>query len=64
MFIYTTRDRQTGGTTAAATYGIYRDDWTPKTAQATVRAGASVPSRNPPNTNELPRSTIPHWVHR
>jgi hypothetical protein len=41
MFIYTTRDRKTGGTTAAATYGIYRDNWTPKTVQATVRAGAS-----------------------
>jgi hypothetical protein len=41
MFIYTTRDRKTGGTTAASTYGIYHDDWTPKTAQATVKAGAS-----------------------
>jgi polysaccharide biosynthesis protein PslG len=41
MFIYTTRDRKTGGTTAAATYGIYQDNWTPKAAQATVQAGAS-----------------------
>ena len=41
MFIYTTRDRQTGSTSAQSTFGIYRTDWTPKTAQQTVKAGAS-----------------------
>jgi hypothetical protein len=41
MFIYTTRDRQTGSTSAQSTFGIYHTDWTPKTAQQTVKAGAS-----------------------
>jgi hypothetical protein len=41
MFIYTTRDRTTGGSKAQSTVGIYRDDWTPKTAQQTVAAAAS-----------------------
>jgi hypothetical protein len=41
MFIYTTRDRATGSTSSQSTFGIYRTDWTPKTAQQTVKAGAS-----------------------
>jgi polysaccharide biosynthesis protein PslG len=41
MFIYTTRDRKTGSTSVQDTLGIYRTDWTPKTAQQTVQAGAS-----------------------
>lgn len=41
MFIYTTRDRRTGSLGAEETCGIYRTDWTPKTVQQTVRAGAS-----------------------
>ncbi len=41
MFIYTTRDRKTGSSQAAETFGIYEDDWTPKAAQQTVKAGAS-----------------------
>ncbi len=41
MFIYTTRDRATGTTSTQATFGIYRTNWTPKTAQQTVQAGAS-----------------------
>jgi hypothetical protein len=41
MFIYTTRDRKTGTTSSQDTFGIYRTDWTPKTAQQTVQAGAS-----------------------
>ena len=40
MFIYTTRDRNTFGFTAADTYGIYQTNWTPKAAQQTVKAGA------------------------
>jgi hypothetical protein len=41
MFIYTTRDRQTGSVSAQSTFGIYHTDWTPKTVQQTVKAGAS-----------------------
>jgi hypothetical protein len=41
MFIYTTRDRKTGSGQPDDTCGIYRTDWTPKTVQQTVRAGAS-----------------------
>jgi hypothetical protein len=41
MFINTTRDRQTGSTSAQSALGIYRTDWTPKMAQQTVQAGAS-----------------------
>ena len=41
MFIYTTRDRATGSTSSQSTFGIYQDNWTPKTAQQTVKAGAS-----------------------
>jgi polysaccharide biosynthesis protein PslG len=41
MFIYTTRDRKTGSTSTQDTLGIYRTDWTPKTVQQTVKAGAS-----------------------
>lgn len=41
MFIYTTRDRKTGSTQADETCGIFRTDWTPKTAQQTVKSGAS-----------------------
>jgi hypothetical protein len=41
MFIYTTRDRRTGSTSSQDTLGIYRTDWTPKTAQQKVQAGAS-----------------------
>ncbi|MBJ7339793.1 cellulase family glycosylhydrolase [Mycolicibacterium sp.] len=36
-YIYTTRDRATGGGTED-TFGIYRTDWTPKPAQAAVAA--------------------------
>ncbi|MFG1929260.1 cellulase family glycosylhydrolase [Mycobacterium sp. NPDC048908] len=39
MFIYTTRDRASLGN--QSTFGIYRTDWTPKTAVQTVRAAAS-----------------------
>ena len=41
MFIYTTRDRQTGSSRSDETIGIYQDNWTPKPAQQTVKAGAS-----------------------
>jgi polysaccharide biosynthesis protein PslG len=41
MFIYTTRDRKTGGTSSQDTFGIYHSDWTPKTAAQTVQAGSS-----------------------
>jgi hypothetical protein len=41
MFIYTTRDRNTGSASAEDTFGIYQTNWTPKTAQQTVAAGAS-----------------------
>ena len=41
IFIYTTRDRSSGTNSTAATLGIYHTDWTPKTAQQTVRGGAS-----------------------
>jgi hypothetical protein len=41
MFIYTTRDRNTGSASAEDTFGIYQTNWTPKTAQQTVATGAS-----------------------
>lgn len=41
IFINTTRDRNTGSTSAQSTLGIYQTNWTPKTAQQTVQAGAS-----------------------
>ena len=41
MFIYTTRDRKTGSASSQDTLGIYRTDWTPKTAAQTVKSGAS-----------------------
>jgi hypothetical protein len=41
MFIYTTRDRQTGAYSAKDTFGIFDTNWTPKTAQQTVAAGAT-----------------------
>ena len=36
VFIYTTRDRNTGSSTDADTLGVYRSDWTPKPAQQVV----------------------------
>jgi hypothetical protein len=36
-YVYTTRDRNTGGGTED-TFGLYRTDWTPKPAQAAVQA--------------------------
>lgn len=41
MFIYTTRDVQTGAYSAKDTFGIFDTNWTPKTAQQTVAAAAS-----------------------
>ncbi|EID14884.1 beta-galactosidase [Mycolicibacterium phlei] len=41
MFIYTTRDRRTGSLGAEDTIGIYNSNWTPKPAQATVRAATT-----------------------
>ena len=41
MFIYTTRDRKTASARGDETLGIYQDNWTPKPAQRTVKAGAS-----------------------
>jgi len=40
MYIYTTRDRSTGSVASDDTFGIYRQNWTPKTVQQVVRAGA------------------------
>jgi hypothetical protein len=41
VFIYTTRDRNTGSISAEDTFGVYQTDWTPKAARQTVQAGAS-----------------------
>jgi hypothetical protein len=41
MFIDTTRDRNTSSTSPEDTLGIYHTDWTPKTVQPTVQAGAT-----------------------
>ena len=41
MFIYTTRDRNTGGLTPEDTLGIYRTDWTAKPVQAVVSNAAA-----------------------
>jgi polysaccharide biosynthesis protein PslG len=40
VFIYTTRDRNTGSSNPEDTFGVYRTDWTAKPAQQTVRAAA------------------------
>lgn len=63
MFIYTTRDRNTGSASAEDTFGIYQTSWTPKTAQQTVAAGASGRSRSPLNSNasrQLPTTRSAH----
>jgi polysaccharide biosynthesis protein PslG len=41
MYIYTTRDRNTGSLSTEDTLGIYRTDWTPKTVQAVVATAAA-----------------------
>ena len=39
-YIYTTRDRVTGSSNPEESIGVYRSDWTPKPAQAAVKAMA------------------------
>ncbi|MBB5165545.1 hypothetical protein [Mycobacterium sp. AZCC_0083] len=41
MFVYTTRDGQSGGFNAVDTFGVLRADWTPKPVLQTVQAAAS-----------------------
>jgi hypothetical protein len=41
MYVYTTRDRVTGGFTPDDTFGVYRRDWTPKPLQQVVQSGAT-----------------------
>lgn len=41
MFVYTTRDRNTGGVGAEDTLGIYRTNWTPKPVQQVVASAAA-----------------------
>ena len=41
VFIYTTRDRNTGSSADADTLGVYRSDWTPKPAQQAVQSLAT-----------------------
>jgi hypothetical protein len=41
VFIYTTRDGQSGGFNAVDTFGVLRADWTPKPVLQTVQAAAS-----------------------
>jgi hypothetical protein len=38
VFIYTTRDRNTGSSNPQDTYGVYRTDWTPKPAADVIRS--------------------------
>jgi hypothetical protein len=38
VFVYTTRDRNTGSSNPEDTFGIYRTDWTPKPAQQTIQS--------------------------
>jgi hypothetical protein len=40
VFIYTTRDRNTGSSNPEDTFGVYRSDWTPKPAAQAVKAAA------------------------
>lgn len=47
MYVYTTRDRMTGSAQSDDTFGIYRQDWTPKQVQQVVKAGA---------TGQIPKS--------
>ncbi len=35
-FVYTTRDRNSAGSTAAETFGVYRTDWSPKPAAGVI----------------------------
>lgn len=41
MYVYTTRDRNSGGVNPEDTLGIYRTDWTAKPVQAVVANGAA-----------------------
>jgi uncharacterized protein with LGFP repeats len=41
MFIYTTRDGQSGGFNLIDTFGVFRADWTPKPVLQTVQAATS-----------------------
>lgn len=41
VYIYSTRDRNTGSTSDQDTLGVYRSDWTPKPAQQVIAAAAS-----------------------
>jgi hypothetical protein len=41
MFIYTTRDGQSGGFNVIDNFGVFRADWTPKPALQTVQTAAS-----------------------
>ncbi|MBI3214701.1 MAG: cellulase family glycosylhydrolase [Mycobacterium sp.] len=44
LMIYSTRDRQSGGSSNEDTFGVYKTDWTPKAAQQVI---ASPPSPDP-----------------
>jgi hypothetical protein len=49
MFIYTTRDRHTGSTSAQDTLGVSRTDWTPKPAASVIAQWtATHPQTDPP----------------
>jgi hypothetical protein len=41
MFVYTTRDGQSGGFNPVDTFGVLRADWSPKPVLQTVQAGAN-----------------------
>jgi hypothetical protein len=38
VYIYSTRDRNTGSATDQDTFGVYRTDWTPKSAQQVIQS--------------------------
>ena len=60
MFIYTTRDRQTGSTELQDTFGIFRTDWTRKEAANVIADWiAAHPSTVPPD-----EPTLIDWIRQ
>lgn len=59
MFVYTTRDRNTGGVGAEDTLGIYRTNWTAKPVQAVIADAAAGGLSNAPEYQRFSSVTDP-----
>lgn len=56
-FIYTTRDRATGSTSAQDTFGVLHTDWTPKPAAAVISAWTAAHPQAPADPVSLTAAT-------